>query len=221
MSDRVTNGLRRISRILSAAEKEFGSKGFDAARIDDIARLAGASEKLIYYHYQSKDGLFASLLDEASSRAMSEMVELDLGHLTPPHALRTFLNYHFDQYRRSPLLSKCLMEENRTRGMHISSQNKFPELMPTLVANLKSILDRGAANGEFRAGVDAAAFLATSVLITAGCFVNSQCLSTMMGVDLATAEGIAIWRDHSVEFILASIRAPGVEGRASEGPEAE
>jgi AcrR family transcriptional regulator len=198
-----------ISRLLVEAEREFGAKGLEGARVDDIARAAGVTKQLVYNYYRSKDELFASLLDEASAQAMSEMVKLELGHLPPPQALRTFLNVHFEQYRRFPMLGLTVMEENRRHGMHISSRNKFPEMTPLLVAKLKLILERGAATGDFRSGIDAAAFLATAVLITAGCFVNGHCLSVMMGVDLTTAAGMTTWRDHSVEFILAAVRATG------------
>jgi AcrR family transcriptional regulator len=200
-----------ISRLLAVAEREFGAKGLEGARVDDIARAAGVTKQLVYNYYRSKDELFASLLDGASAQSMSEMVKLELAHLPPPQALRAFLNYHFEQYRRIPLLGLTVMEENRQHGLHISSRNKFPEMTPLLVAKLKLILERGAANGDFRSGIDAAAFLATAVLITAGCFVNGHCLSVMMGVDLTTPSGMEAWRDHAVEFIMAAVRATGGE----------
>ena len=207
-----------ISRLLAEAEKAFGAKGLEGARVDDIARAAGVTKQLVYNYYRSKDELFSSLLDEASAQAMSEMVELKLDHLTAPQALRGFLNCHFDQYRRFPMLGLTVMEENLQHGLHISSRNKFPELMPLLVAKLKTILERGAASGDFRNGIDPAAFLATAVLVTAGCFVNGHCLSVMMGVDLTTEAGMAAWRSHSVEFILAAVRATGHDGATCSKP---
>jgi AcrR family transcriptional regulator len=207
-----------ISRLLAVAEKEFGAKGLEGARVDDIARAAGVTKQLVYNYYRSKDELFASLLDEASAQAMSEMLELKLDHLSPPQALRAFLNCHFDQYRRFPMLGLTVMEENLQHGLHISSRNKFPELMPPLVAKLKLILERGAVCGNFRSGIDPATFLATAVLITAGCFVNGHCLSVMMGVDLATEAGMAAWRDHSVDFILAAVRAGHDAGNGTRAP---
>jgi AcrR family transcriptional regulator len=198
-----------INRLLAVAEREFGAKGLEGARVDDIAKAAGVTKQLVYNYYRSKDELFASLLDEASAQAMSEMVELKIDHLDPPQALRAFLNCHFDQYRRFPLLGLTVMEENLQHGMHISARNKFPELVPQLVGKLKSTLERGAASGDFRAGIDPAAFLATAVLITAGCFVNGHCLSVMMGVDLKTEAGMTALREHSVEFVLAAVRATG------------
>jgi AcrR family transcriptional regulator len=204
-----------ITRLLAMAEKEFGAKGLEGARVDDIARAAGVTKQLVYNYYRSKDELFASLLDEASAQAMSEMVALKLDHLSPPEALREFLNCHFEQYRRFPMLGLTVMEENLQHGLHISSRNKFPELMPQLVAKVKLILDRGAESGNFRSALDPATFLATAVLITAGCFVNGHCLSVMMGVDLTTEAGMAAWRDHSVEFVLAAVRATAHDAGAT------
>ncbi|MFC1713179.1 TetR/AcrR family transcriptional regulator [Candidatus Poribacteria bacterium] len=55
-------------RILQAAEKLFAEKGFDAARVDDIAEKAGVNKALIYYYFKSKrdvlDQLFNNLVEE-------------------------------------------------------------------------------------------------------------------------------------------------------------
>src|SRR6202453_2949842 len=207
LASRAHNTKREtISRLLAMAEREFGAKGLEGARVDDIARAAGVTKQLVYNYYRSKDEIFASILDDASAHAMSEMLQLELDSLPPPQALREFLNFHFEQYRRYPLLGLTVMEENRRHGIHISARNKFPELMPRLVAKLARVLERGVATGDFRGGADAAAFLATAVLITAGCFVNGHCLSVMMGIDLLTEAGMTAWRDHAVDFVLSAAR---------------
>jgi AcrR family transcriptional regulator len=219
LASRAHNTKREtISRLLAMAEREFGAKGLEGARVDDIARAAGVTKQLVYNYYRSKDEIFVSLLDEASAQAMSEMIELELDSLSPPQALREFLNFHFEQYRRYPLLGYTVMEENRRHGIHISARNKFPELMPLLVAKLARVLERGVASGDFKGGADAAAFLATAVLITAGCFVNGHCLSVMMGIDLSTEAGMTAWRDHAVDFVLSAARATGRDPLNSQSP---
>jgi AcrR family transcriptional regulator len=42
-------------RIIEAAEHVFAEKGFDGARVDEIARRAGVNKALIYYYFKSKD----------------------------------------------------------------------------------------------------------------------------------------------------------------------
>ncbi len=49
-------------RILDAARAEFSEKGFDGARVDDIARRADVNKALIYYYFKSKDELLKDLL---------------------------------------------------------------------------------------------------------------------------------------------------------------
>ena len=46
------------SLILDAAKKEFAEKGFDGARIDQIAATANVNKQLIYYYFDNKDTLF-------------------------------------------------------------------------------------------------------------------------------------------------------------------
>lgn len=53
---------RRIA-ILDAALEVFGSRGFHAASIDEIAQAAGISKALIYEHFPSKKDLHVSLLE--------------------------------------------------------------------------------------------------------------------------------------------------------------
>jgi AcrR family transcriptional regulator len=51
-------------RILRAARKVFGARGFHAATIEEIANEAGLSNGAIYYNFESKADLFFALLDE-------------------------------------------------------------------------------------------------------------------------------------------------------------
>lgn len=48
-------------KILKSAIKIFANKGFDGARVDEIAKEASVPKSLIYYHFKSKE----LILDEA------------------------------------------------------------------------------------------------------------------------------------------------------------
>lgn len=48
---------RRYDQILDAAEKVFLAKGFDAAKMDDIARRARVSRALVYVYFKDKSEL--------------------------------------------------------------------------------------------------------------------------------------------------------------------
>ena len=50
------------AKILAAAEAEFSEKGYFGARVDEIAVAAGVNKRMIYQHYESKDGLYQAAL---------------------------------------------------------------------------------------------------------------------------------------------------------------
>jgi AcrR family transcriptional regulator len=51
------------TKILDSAIKLFSTRGFNAARVDDICKEAGISKGAFYHHFESKQALFLALLD--------------------------------------------------------------------------------------------------------------------------------------------------------------
>lgn len=56
------NPERSRGRILSAALKEFASKGFAGARVDVIARRANINKRMLYHYFGNKEDLFKAVL---------------------------------------------------------------------------------------------------------------------------------------------------------------
>jgi AcrR family transcriptional regulator len=56
-------GEERRAAILDSALAVFGERGYHASSIDDIAKAGGTSKALIYEHFDSKQELYAELLD--------------------------------------------------------------------------------------------------------------------------------------------------------------
>lgn len=64
--------------ILDAALAVFSEKGFQTARLQDIAQVAGTTRGAIYHHFQNKADLYKSLLEEAAqqgNRAVQQAIE--------------------------------------------------------------------------------------------------------------------------------------------------
>jgi TetR/AcrR family transcriptional regulator len=61
---------RTRERIMTAAQKEFAASGFAGARTDTIARCATINERMIFYCFDSKEGLYRAVLAQhLSARA--------------------------------------------------------------------------------------------------------------------------------------------------------
>ncbi len=61
-------GRTRREFILEAAEREFGLRGFAAARVDRIAARAGVNKQLLFHYFGSKEGLHAAATEAALER---------------------------------------------------------------------------------------------------------------------------------------------------------
>ena len=58
---------RTRERIMAAAQKEFSAHGFAGARTDAIARRARVNERMIFYCFESKEGLYRAVLKQKLS----------------------------------------------------------------------------------------------------------------------------------------------------------
>lgn len=58
-------------RILDAAYKLFRRQGYSRVSIDEIAFAAKLTKKTLYYHFESKDALLASVLETQSELALA------------------------------------------------------------------------------------------------------------------------------------------------------
>src|SRR6202047_1473018 len=58
---------RTRERIMAAAQKEFAAHGFAGARTDAIARRARVNERMIFYCFDSKEGLYRAVLKQKLS----------------------------------------------------------------------------------------------------------------------------------------------------------
>ncbi len=61
---RRTDPATRRRQILDAALRVFAQKGFHAARMEDIAQVAGLSKGAIYLYFENKEALIAAVLDD-------------------------------------------------------------------------------------------------------------------------------------------------------------
>jgi AcrR family transcriptional regulator len=53
----------RRALIVEAAGRLFGERGYDDARLDDIAEAAGVTKPIVYRHFDGKRALYLSLLE--------------------------------------------------------------------------------------------------------------------------------------------------------------
>jgi AcrR family transcriptional regulator len=70
---RIVDKKERALGLVRAAQIIFAKKGFDATRIEDVAKQAGVSKGLMYEYFRSKEDLFFAVCDQlAAKRPISD-----------------------------------------------------------------------------------------------------------------------------------------------------
>ena len=70
------NDSETKNRIRIIAETLFAEKGFSATGIDEIARNAGITKSVIYYHYKNKDSILESIFQNFLSHYSKYKTEI-------------------------------------------------------------------------------------------------------------------------------------------------
>lgn len=141
-------------RILAAAKKEFAKSGLGGARVDDIAERANANKRMIYHYFGGKEDLFQAVLEEAYTDIRTAEQKLDLDRLPPREALETLVRFTWDYYLRNPEFITLVNSENLHRAKHLKKSEVIPVVSRRFVSMVKTLLDRGVAEGVFRPGID-------------------------------------------------------------------
>ena len=76
------------TKILDAARKVFGDRGFGQATVEDIAAEAGVSNGALYHHFANKQELFKAILTVHISDQ-----HFEVSALVPASSLRGTLRY--------------------------------------------------------------------------------------------------------------------------------
>src|SRR5580658_8946621 len=97
-----TEATRR--KLLEAAEKLFARDGFEAARLEDIASLAGYTRGAFYANFQSKEDIFFALLERWVGLRVSEVNALNAQQESAAEQLRS-LRDHYVQKTQDRRLS--------------------------------------------------------------------------------------------------------------------
>ncbi len=77
MSPKPDVSEERKDQIAEAATTVFTQKGFDKARMDDIASEANLSKGALYLYFKSKDAIITHLLDRLFEREFSDLLSLE------------------------------------------------------------------------------------------------------------------------------------------------
>lgn len=192
--------------ILAASIREFTEKGFEGARIDAIAEQANINKRMLYHYFGGKDALYLAVLENAYLAIRTAEAGLDLAKRAPEEGLRDLVQFTFRYFVEHPEFLSLLGTENLMRARFLRRSEKIVTMNTPLIAELRGVLDRGAADGVFRTDADPLYVYLTMASMGFFYISNRWTLSTVFRRELDTPAEIASWGEHIAIVVLSYLK---------------
>ena len=187
--------------ILDGALAEFSEKGFDGARIDEIALRAGVNKNLLYHHYGSKDGLFTALLERTYDTIRGRQKDLQLRGMDPVEGMRKLVIFTGRIWVRFPEFLRLLQSENLIGGRHVRASTEIPRMYNPLLETINELLERGIRAGVFRKNIDAVDLYISISSLTAHYITNHHTFEALFGQRLLGPQRVKQRLDHAADMV--------------------
>jgi TetR/AcrR family transcriptional regulator len=194
------------SAIMAAATAEFADKGYDGARVDEIAMNAGVNKNLIYHHYMSKDGLFTAVLENTYEAIRKRQRDLEIRDADPVAGMRKLVIFTGRIWIQLPAFQRLLHSENLHQGVHVRQSPKVRQIYNPLLATIQDLLDRGVRSGRFRKNIDPIDLYISISALTAHYISNRYTFEAIFGERLMTPSRLRQRLDHAAEMVLRYVQ---------------
>lgn len=140
----------RPDELLDAALDEFIAKGFDSARVEDIAKRAGLSKGALYLYFKSKEELLRALIEREISPVFARVGDMARNAEDPRATLHLIAHAAGAAVAQPRFMAIPLLL--------ISIANRFPELVDFYrgevamhaKSGVETLVRRGVKLGQFR-----------------------------------------------------------------------
>jgi len=194
-------------RILRHSMAEFAAKGYDGARVDSIARRCRLSKNMLYHYFNSKEGLFIAVLENAYETFRARQRDFVIRGSDPVDAMCRLIAYTFYALLENQDVIALLNTENLHKGRHIRRSRLIRSLYDPLVDTVREILRRGVTEGVFRPNIDPVNLYLSLSSLSYNYISNQYTLKVAFGIDLMTKNRRAIWLAHITDLILTYCRS--------------
>lgn len=147
-ASRKVRSAERRDAILSAALDEFSARGFEPARLDDVARRAGVAKGTIYLYFRDKESLFQELIRSMLTPLVGTIEALGEADAPLPvlaeRIVELFVREVYET-RRKDVIRLMISEGRRFPKL---AEFYYREVLSRIVAAVRSLLRRAAARGE-------------------------------------------------------------------------
>lgn len=120
--------------IFEAAKRVFIERGFDGARMQQIADEAGINKALLHYYYRSKDKLFDAIFAKAFMKFLPNISQIMMSDECFEKKIRLVISHYTDMLMENPHLPLFIMHEIQRKPDMIVKILRSSGINPAVVA---------------------------------------------------------------------------------------
>src|ERR1039457_636211 len=106
--------------IFEAAQTVFVQKGFDGARMQEIAETAGINKALLHYYYRTKEKLFNAIFERVISHFIPKVLDFIESDKTVLEKIEFFVHTYIDVILSNPFIPHFVINEINRNPAHIA-----------------------------------------------------------------------------------------------------
>jgi len=194
-------------RILEAAQSEFARKGYDGARLRDVAEGAGVHHALLHHYFGDKEGLFRAVVHRAFERISARTVTLLKSSSPTDDVVERYVRTLVDFHAESPELLRLLHFAQLDEGSpaYDACDEVMREMVHPVLELMGKAVERAQRAGEVRSDIDARRIVALSVGAVSLVFQEERFFSGYLGEDVRSDAGREAQTQACVAFLRRAI----------------
>lgn len=176
---------KSMQAILLAARHIFAQKGFDGARIDEIAELANINKQRIYAYFGSKSDLYNSVLTDVYSEAAHQEKIMNLSENDLPDLTFKLVSAFLEFHHSHPDFWRLLSWENISQGRN-QKQTNWSEIRGPYISHIEKLYNIGVEKGFFKKDIAFSTYIMTVFALTYFYYSNRLTISQLLNIGLDT-----------------------------------
>ena len=112
--------------IFKAAQRVFQKKGFDGARMQEIADEAQINKSMLHYYYRSKDQLFMAVFQNGVKKIIPQAIKILETDIPLRSKVIRLVGFYFDVFTENPFLPPFVIHE----------MNQHPDRFKVFMGNM-------------------------------------------------------------------------------------
>lgn len=147
-NSREARSAKRRDTILAAALDEFSARGFEATRLDDVAKRAGIAKGTIYLYFRDKETLFQELVRAMLAPLIAGIEAMGAADLPMNLLAERFVDLFVREIyetRRQDVIRLMVSEGRRFPKL---AEFYYREVLSRIFDAIRALLKRAVARGE-------------------------------------------------------------------------